>query len=512
MYSSRIYRWCILLAALVCLGTAAVYFSWVEAHSSMDVRILTQKQREAYTQYQYEDLSRHLAFNGEPAAVDVSSATIYIPQDITGETRFTDLPGTLTVEHPDYTLRFVEDKQFSDLAAAVQEGCGFTLLAVTGADTYMEYQVIFTTLPVMRLDGYFSHMITEERAMMMGDVCLWAPNDPATGRYSVKTSATEWHVRGGTTASQDKKPWKLSLEKAYRQNNNVDFLGMGADDDWILNPMTIDDTNMKEHLFMQLWNTWADQAPWNHRMSTGHYVELVMNQSYEGVYLLQKRIDKKYLQLNEEDILLKGGPSFSPESLEVAYDILHSPLSDEETFALMSGIYTGEDTSSVDLDNFLDTNLFLQLGAATDNACYKNMFYLLEKETDGYRFSLLPWDTDMSWGMVWTNRWFAYDYDLSMGKDGTRQEYPYVKRQVPDLDILMARRWQLLRQTVLTEDHIYSLMEEMSAQLQRSGTLQRDLDRWGLFFQGEDTVPMLRQFIGERLRKLDVYYSELSEE
>jgi len=510
MYRSRICRWVILAAALLSFGIATGYFTWVENHSAMGVRILSREQRDAYNRYQYEDLSRFLEFNGEPAAVDVDSSTIYISQDIGAGTQFADLPGSLTVTHKDYTLRFAQDDRFSDLAAAVEEGHRFSLLAAKGTDSYMEYQVVFTTLPVMRLDGYYSHINPELREVMLGDVCLWAANDPTTGRYSVKTSTTEWHVRGGTTASLAKKPWKLSLEKEYRKNNNVDFLGMGADDDWILNPMVVDDTKMKENLFMQLWNTLTEQSPWNHRMSTGEYVELVRNQSYEGVYLLQRRIDDKYLQLSEQDILLKGGSSYAPESLEVAYQIQHSPLSEGDTFSLMEGFYTGEDTSVVNLENFVDTNLFLHFAVAVDNMGYKNMFYLLEKETDGYRLSLLPWDTDMSWGMIWINMndtgGFFYDYDLSMGRMDVRQEYSSVRKQVPELDILMAKRWQQLRQGIMAEEYILAQVEQMSDRLRRSGVLHRDQQRWGLYFDGDDTVQMLQQFLRERLQLLDAEF------
>lgn len=510
MYSRRIWKWVAPALALVSFGIAAACFSWTENHSSMGVRILSREQRDAYTRYQYEDLSRYLEFNGEPAAVDLESSTIYLSQNIVEGTQITELPGSLTVNHGDYTLRFAPDDRFEDLAAAVEEGHSFSLLATKGRDSYMEYHVVFTTLPVMRLDGYFSHINPAEREVMLGDVCLWAGNDPATGRYSVKTSTTEWHVRGGTTASGNKKPWKLSLEKKHHENNNVEFLGMGADDDWILNPMSIDDTKMKEKLFMDLWNTWQQQAPWNYPMSTGEYVELVRNQSYEGVYLLQRRIDKKYLQMGEQDIVLKGGPSWTPESVEVAYEIVDSPLSDEETFSLMEGFYSGDDISRLDMDNFLDTNLFLQFASAGDNAGFKNMFYLLTAEKDDYRLSLVPWDTDMSWGMVWVRDiGFAYRYDVSMKQGSFRQEYYDYKKWMPELIPLLAERWSLLREELLTEETVLAYVDEMSSQLCRSGVMQRDKDRWGYYFDGEDTEQMLRKFLVERLEKTDSRFSDI---
>jgi len=510
MYSTKRYRWAILMAALLSFCIAAAYFTWVEAHSTMGVRILSPQQREAYTQYAYKDLSNCLVFNGKPAAVDVDSSTIYLSQDITAGTQITELSGSLAVTQRGYSLLFAPDDRFSDLAGAVQDGHRFSLLATKGADTYMEYHVVFTTLPVMRLDGSFSHKSQDERDVMLGDVCLWAPNDPALGRYSVKTSTTEWHVRGGTTAYMDKRPWKLSLKDQHLRNKDADFLGLGSDDDWILNPMVIDDTKMKENLFMQLWNIWEEEAPWNHRMSTGEYVELIVNQSYQGIYLLQRRIDEKYLKLEEEDILMKGGAYFRSQNLETAYEISKTPLSREQTFALMEGLYTGNDTSSLDLNNFLDVNLFLNFAIAADNSAHKNMYYLLQKETDGYRLSLLPWDTDMSWGVIWDdeNGLFAYHYDEAMTKRVVRLEYSSVKRQVPELDTLMAQRWQAMRQSVLAEEHVLSLVDDMSTQLRRSGVLHREWDQWEPFFDGADTEQNLRKFLQERLLRLDLQFEE----
>lgn len=503
MNRGKICRWVVLGASLMIFGIISAYSFWVENHSTMGVRVLSQEQRDAYTQYQYEDLSQTLEFNGELAAVDTGSSTVYLSQDIVAGTKITELPGKLTMNHRDYTLYFAPDSRFEDLAAAVEEDYRFSLLAAKADGTYMEYDVVFTTLPVMRLDRYEAYMDEETRKeISVGNACLWAGRDPSAGRYSVKTSSVQWHPRGGSSQNMEKKPWKLSLKKESQKNNHVDFLGMGADDDWILNPMVVDDSKLKEQLFMGLWNDWAEQASWNYPMSTGEYVELVLNQSYMGVYILQRRVDEKYLQLGAEDILLKGGSSHTPESLEVAYEIQYSPLTAEETFNLMRGVYTGEDTSMVDLDNFVDTNLFLHFGSALDNIRYKNMFYLLEKETNGYRLSLLPWDTDMAWGMTWYEG-FKYNYYWSMKSIGIRQEYGSVKQHTPELNTLMAQRWQALRESVFSEVYVFARLDELSAQLRSSGVLNREWTRWEPLSGGSDTEENLRKFLRERLALLD---------
>ena len=114
----------------------------------------------------------------------------------------------------------------------------------------------------------------------------------------------------------------------------MSLVGLGADDDWILNPMNLDDTKLKETLFMDLWNQRAEQVNWNENMSAGEYVEVVINQEYWGLFQLQRRIDGKFLSLGSQDILLKSGVKLNTDTVELAYEIVHTGLTDTETFTL----------------------------------------------------------------------------------------------------------------------------------------------------------------------------------
>ena len=99
----------------------------------------------------------------------------------------------------------------------------------------------------------------------------------------------------------------MNLRDEDFQKSNVDLLGLGSDDDYILNPMSMDDTFVKEKLIQELWSQLMKQADYNYQMTKGEYVELFINGAYQGLYLLQRRIDAKYLNLNRnQDILLKG--------------------------------------------------------------------------------------------------------------------------------------------------------------------------------------------------------------
>jgi hypothetical protein len=369
----------------------------------------------------------------------------------------------------------------------------------------MKYNVIFTTLPVLRLDGVVIGQDEEQQDLLEGNLCLWTPEDPETERYSAKSSTVQWNLRGYSSLLRKKKSWKLSLKDEAGLNNDLNFLGLGKDDDWILNAMATDDTNLKEKLFMDLWNDWTVQNPWNYKMSDGEYVEVVRNGTYSGVYLLQRRIDRKYYRLMEDDILLKGRNTELPQTLQDSYEVIYSPLEEAETLALMEGILSGTDSSMIHLDNFLDVNLFLQYSSAIDNAGIKNTFYLLKWRGDSYQLYMIPWDTDMSWGVTYITD-FAYNYQRSMNELVFRREYSAMLQKIPDLKMMMSLRWAELRQAVFSEEHVLKLLEENQAALSQSGAFTRDRACWGQFFKGKDTAENLSRFLQERLVRLDQYY------
>lgn len=505
MIHSRTCRIALFLALLLVFAAALGLCLYEDTQVCMGVKILTEKNQSKIQEYVDLDLSWALMYNDQPAAVDVDTATIYIPQNIQSGTRAKDLSGKLAVTGSGYYLSFVPDEAFSDLASAVREGHTFKLNVVDNVYRCMQYHVVFTTLPVLRLDGVVTGQDEEQQDLLEGDLCLWTPEDPETERYSAKSSSVQWHLRGYSSLFRNKKSWKLSLKDEAGLNKDLNFLGLGKDDDWILNAMASDDTNLKEKIFIDLWNDWAVQNPWNYKMSDGEYVEVVRNGTYSGVYLLQRRIDRKYYRLMEDDILLKGRNTELPQTLHDSYEVIYSPLGETETLALMDGILSGTDSSMIHLDNFLDVNLFLQYGSAIDNAGIKNTFYLLKWRGDSYQLYMIPWDTDMSWGVTYITD-FAYDYQRSMNELVFRREYSAMLQKIPDLKMMMSLRWAELRQSVFSEEHVLKLLEENQAVLKQSGAFTRDQACWGQFFNGKDTAENLSRFLQERLVRLDEFY------
>ena len=508
MIDTRKRRTAVFLFFLLMLLAVLLFCRQAEKPMCMDVPILTEAEQAQLGRLADRDLSWDLLYNGQRAAVDLPSSTVYIAQDIRKDTKAETLLGSLRTASASLRLSFAPDEAFGDLAAAVEKGHAFTLNVEYGSDKYTQYQVVFTTLPVLRIDGEAIGKNEKGKDICQGEMCLWTPLDPESGRYSVKNSPAQWHVRGGWSSTLKKTPFKLDLQKASGANRNLSLVGLGADDDWILNPMNLDDTKLKEKLFGTLWNQRAEEAPWNEKMSVGEYVEVVINGEYWGLFQLQRRVDGKLLQLNTEDILLKSIGTLNPTTPQDGYEIIASGLSAEQTYGLVEDFFYGTDGELLNMDNFLDVNLFLQCASAVDNKI-KNIFFLLQKEEEGYQMSLLPWDTDMSWGTVWKAEagGFAYDFEASRQNEALRIEYEWMQEFHPDLDRQMARRWFELREELLTLENMTEILEQEQLVLEASGAQQRDQDRWGLYYEGEDSTENLYRILKERLTWLDEEYS-----
>lgn len=497
----------IVFLSCILLVTGFCVFDWMEnSNKCLGVSILSIEDAKQYTEYEYLDFDEIIKHKGEIVALDKNSSTIYISQNIQADTLFTELQGNLTIEDAKYQLFFYEDNAFYNLAEAVKDGHAFQLIVTDGSKKYMQYNVVFTTLPVIRMDGEVTHKDEEGRDVLTGDVCVWTAKDPEVNAYTVKSSDLEWHHRGGTTADLEKKSWKLSLKQKNGENQNLAFCGLGADDDWILNAMALDDTKMREKLFMDLWNEVASQNTYSYKMSTGEYVEVVANGEYLGLYLMQRRIDSKYLELGEDTAIIRGLRVVTvANSVDEALEVIDSSLTEEETLEMMYALYSGISYMPlINVDNFIDVNLFVKFAVAPDNAYFNNMFWVVEKHGDAYMLKMVPWDTDMSFGASSS----GFSEAEAIYGIAERMETGYMTVNVPGYLDGMLLRWNELRDGVLETENVLSYLEAYNEELTYSGALNRNVEKWGLQFEGTDSYKVFREIIESRLEYMDLIYQE----
>ncbi len=492
---------CALLALFFAIGT----FLFLERQHCMDVPLILESKVYEYTKVSTLDISQ-LSFNGEKVAADMANNTIYISQASGKLSHYSSLQGELRSTNPAYTLFFVKNNVLNDIASAVESGTPLSLVIVEG-NLCQYVNVVITTLPVLNIDGEVTHKDEEGRDVLSGSATLWSGFDPYTKAYSTISSDLQWHVRGNTTAGQPKNPWKLSFKNENGDNKDLNLLGLGEDDDWILNSLTMDDTRIKEKLFIDLWNTMASETDYNYKMSSGEYVEVVINGKYLGLFLLQRRLDAKYLELSDEDVLLKV-TYYQATSAEEAYEFVTPKVNTEEIYAIMQRVLDEKEPSSYNLYNVIDTNLMLQMSNARDNFSLKNMYHVLKKTDYGYEHFLVPWDTDQSFGVVWKpNIEFCYDGQQSLEEFSNRMETPALQGTYPEYQQKAIERWNYLRQTILTEENIHAHIDELCGKLSTSGAIARDVSLWSNRYGGDDTVSALKEFVRARLAFVDEHYS-----
>lgn len=450
------------------------------------------------------ELGNIVSLEGFLIPYDENSKKIYLPCVVDENTKYHDLEGTLTSVLPEYHLYFLWEDSFHIMQDAVRYGCNFTLFAIDANGNFASYPVIFTTLPIVDMQGEVNRIDEREREVYVGDVTVWDPSYQGTGRLNVQKSRLEWHVRGYSSMSFQKKSLKLNLKEKNGSHNNLALLGFESDDDYILNPMWFDDVKVREKLAIELWNEMAEQKNSNLKMSGGEYCELLINGEYQGLRLMQNKMEKSYLSLGADDILLKGknvnlGTQKPPEEV---YEVIFSEQSEEISYEIMNDFFYETDFSRVDLEGWVDLQLFLLLGNMRDNEAYKNIYYVIQRDGEQESLSFIPWDTDMSFGIYWADGFKLMPESAEY--ISYRKEYDALLSQYPQLNEMLTERWKELRESVFSEENIFEKIDSYDLILTFSGALHRDYNvlgwnSWG----GEDTLDDLKVYIRKRLEILD---------
>lgn len=109
-----------------------------------------------------------------------------------------------------------------------------------------------------------------------------APSDPP----NVYNGNIGINHRGSTSRSFPKKPFKIEIKNNLGEDDEAALLGMPKEEDWVLNASYNDKTLIRDGLTYILAGKFMEFAP------KVRYVELMINDQYEGVYLLTENIKR----------------------------------------------------------------------------------------------------------------------------------------------------------------------------------------------------------------------------
>lgn len=277
------------------------------------------------------------------------------------------------------------------------------------------------------------------------------------------TYVAKFKYRGATAQGFPKKSYAVKIYDKNGEKKDVEFLNYREDNNWILDAMAIDKACMRNRVATDLWNDFS-VAPYHKtyekkaRTGTrGRFVEVFLNGSYNGIYCMTEKIDRKQLKLKKlspkiatpndtiHGVLYKSKQwtyevffghdiddtsySFPSSKSVTAYNndnksedwqgyqvkypdweeepITWKPLYDKINFVAKYDEYgfANDFEKHFDYKTLRDYYLFLELLLATDNHG-KNMYYYAYdiNTTAGSKFGVAPWDLDGTWGIRWDGK------------------------------------------------------------------------------------------------------------
>lgn len=436
----------------------------------------------------------------------------------------------------------------------------------------------FSSLPFVEL--YSDSELTD--AYQLGRINVIEPEAPQAGSEAAKNAGhnqlllANLKIRGNYAAKQAKKSFSIKL----KDNNGSDkldrrYFGLRNDNNWILDAMAIDKSRMRNRVSTDLWNEFATKPYWsvlepNMRNGTrGQYVEVFINNSYNGLYCMTERIDRKQLNLKKYTPASNGSPAVQRGALYKAdswthavlmcgilngvpcifsqhipnysntkekwagYENEYPDLGDGEPIdwaALYQGVrfcsseHTNDDAfrsqvaSHFDLPLWVDYYLFIELMLSADNQA-KNSYLAIYDQRWTSMLSIVPWDMDATWGRRWngssTLTYADQDFDAFVSNYEHGQNNLFLRLKATNaasFNDRLEHRYQQLRATHFSYDALMRPFRQYYNLLTQSGAAQREIKRWdsenfaSIAAENDLDLGFIGQWIAQRLTYLDNQY------
>lgn len=350
--------------------------------------------------------------------------------------------------------------------------------------------------------------------------------------------------RGATSLGYQKKSYAIKLKDAEGNKLNVSLLGMRSDNAWILDAMTPDKARMRNRVSNDLWLDFArkpyyyDQEPTLVNGTHGRFVEVYLNNEYQGLYCLTEKIDRKQLKLKKFNGNTVRGALYKLESYNAmkiddeakyAYDnskstwdtwqMQYPDVEDGEpidwaplantihwiTFASDDAVNDSLD-KVFDLPVWIDYFLMVDLMLGDDNTA-KNFFtYFYDITQDNQKMSVAPWDMDATWGRDWQANTLSAQKETNLYH---MLQYHFLYTRTDSAQIY-GPRYRQLRQTFFSANRLKRYFRTYFDLFRSTGVARREEERWSgidgidIDFNAEEQY--IYEWIDQRLAFLDAYY------
>ena len=395
--------------------------------------------------------------------------------------------------------------------------------------TFVEKNVTFTSLPVVKLYGSFNN------SYQPGSIIVHEPNKPAPQLLNMKA---KW--RGGITngSSKHKRNYHVKLLDENGEKLEQKFFGLRNDNSWILESCQVDMSRIRNRILTDLWNDYSvkpyyiDQEPKAMTGTRGRFVELILNDEYRGIYCMTENLDRKQMKLKKYDETTGEVHGQLWKSKDWSYGVFMGHDSDRANYSLtrhpsnydnrseawenynvkypdMDDVYptdwevlynavdfvcTANDTKFkeqfseyFDLPLVIDYYILMETILSTDNHG-KNMFFATYDKQQDKKITFSVWDMDATSGQRWSDDYYHQSF-LGPEQDYatfiTRYEhgdYNLFRRlrntNTEDFNMQVRLRYRDLRQTYLATDAIIKRFENQLNEFKVCGADEREYAKW----------------------------------
>jgi len=454
--------------------------------------------------------------NGIPLAYDAQENTFYCTLGMGNAESWPQLH-LLAPEAKGVSVLFVDDYTYDFCSDAIREGYSYQLMAYNDAE-FAYFNIVFTGMRQL-------HIHTNEEVSKEDSAAEVIILDE-TGAME---SHGRVHYRGNASMKEPKKGMKVEFTRNSDGTHKMgkDVPELGYTENLVLLPLFRDDTMMREKLS---WSMYADMAKDSESFGPCKtaYVELFVNDRYEGVYLMMnpydnvKELEKwsasnpatdsvyrvSWLALGTQREVHPGAylPSrgfelyySAPQSVHFADLKAYMEMSEEED----DEEFARKALACMDMEYAMRYVLLLQGLGLTDNV-FNNLSVWARHDGGQIMYHYYPWDLDNSMGLRRDRiggdfeRWIylpAVDRMISLDAGGIRGKL---------LDM-----WTGLRADSWSLESVEARINRYTTELNDSGAFARNAQRWNLEKTIADGYEII-SFISTRFAMLDQVLSNFA--
>ncbi len=374
-----------------------------------------------------------------------------------------------------------------------------------------------------------------------GDQRNWV-TDQDSSKFLNYDGRINIEIRGSSSQYLRKKQYGLTtLESDNISNRNVSLLGLPVENDWILNALGFDPSLMRDYICYNLSRRIGNYA------TRTVYCEVIINGSYNGLYVLQEKIkagddrvdvkkispsDKAFPKvtggyITKADKTTGGDPvAWTMPSYLTSKNVLfihELPKPENVTleqnnyikgeFEKLDYLALGINSSStngwpsvIDVSSFIDYMLLNEYSANTDAYQLSTFFH---KDRNGKLRAGPIWDHNLTFGndlTLWGFDRSKYDTWQFSNGDNTGARFWKGLFDDPVYRCYLSRRFNelIMPDMPLNRNLVYSLID--STALLINEALSRENQRWGTVNNFTGELTKIKDFISNRINWM---YSKL---